>query len=199
MDYYPQAKKELEKQKTKHILVAIILAVILIAVIVGFIAFSDIPDFFLVILIIVFLVFYSVILFFLIEQINTMEVEVERIKVIEKYTTIDNPVLERIEVEKPVIKDIPIPVYIKEKRKIPRGKRYKYIASEEGKLFHYSTSRLSKLIRPKNVIHSDDPKFFIDKGYKPSKRTLRRWKKEEPKLYEKYGSKKKKNKKSKNK
>ncbi|MEA3329939.1 MAG: hypothetical protein U9Q06_04310 [Nanoarchaeota archaeon] len=199
MENYTHAKKELKGQKTKHIFLAVILAFLLLGVIIGFILLTEIPGFFLAILIIICLSFYSIILFFLIEQIRTIEIEVEKIKTIEKFTVIDNPIIERVEVTKPVVHNVPVPVYIQKTKKVPRGKRYKYIASKEGSIFHYATSRLSKLIRPKNKIQNDSPSFFIKKGYKPSARVLRRWKTEEKALYTKYGPKKKKKKNSKKK
>jgi c-di-AMP phosphodiesterase-like protein len=192
MENLSLAKQELKKQKLKHLIISLFLAVLLILLILGFILFTKIPNVFLVIIIIICLVFYSIVLFFLIEEINFREVEIEKIKTIEKFTTIDNPTIERIEVEKPVIQDMPVPVYILEKKKHTPGKRHKYIASNQGKIFHYSTSRLSKLIRPKNKIQNDDPQFFLKKGYKPSARVLKRWKSEEKDLYEKYNKKTKK-------
>ncbi len=197
MDRYQKAKEDLKDTKFKHFGIALILGILLILIALGFIVFSEIPQLFLVILIVIFLVFYSIVLFFLIEQIKVMEIEVEKIKTIEKYkyTTIDNPIIERVEVEKPILKDIKIPVYVKTKAKVPRGHRYKYLASEKGKIFHYASSRLARLIRPKNRIYHDSPSYFIKKGFKPSVRLLKRWKKEEKVLYKKYGPKKKKEKK----
>ena len=191
MGDYEKNKRELKKQKARHFNIGLVTGIILLLILFIFVFFTNIPALFLVILIIIFLVFYAVVLFFLIEQITILEHQTERIKTIEKYLTIDNPIIHRVEVEKPVIKHIPVPVYVEKKRKIPRGKRFKYFASKTGKIFHYRSSRLARLIRPKNRIQNDSPAWFIKKGYKPSARTLRRWKTEEKDLYRKYGKKKK--------
>jgi hypothetical protein len=137
---------------------------------------------------------YAVVLFFLLEPVLLREVRHKEIKHIEKpvikevirtiekpiYKIIEKPIVKTIEkpiyktiekiktVEKPVIKKVTkeVPVYIKPK--IPQGHRYKYVASTTTKIYHLSSSRLARLIRPKNRIYSDSTSDLEKKGFKPS-------------------------------
>lgn len=84
---------------------------------------------------------------------------------------------EEIIVPKIIRQEVKVPVYIKKKVERKPAKRYKYVASVKAKIYHPASSRLARLIRPKNRVYSDSIKELHKKGYKPSKKVLIKHKK----------------------
>lgn len=139
---------------------------------------------------------YAAILLFLTETKTTREIKttdvkyvgrpVEVIRTVDRpvhiIKTVDRPVEVIRTVEKPVVRIVekPVevirtrtrtinkPVYIQVPRKIPQGVRHKYVGSKEGGVYHNATSRLARLIRPKNRVYTDSFKRLEKMGLKPS-------------------------------
>jgi len=122
------------------------------------------------------IVIYAIILFFMLEPKILREIRQISFKTIEK----EVPVVEQ------VIHEIEKPIYIisekdqekdKEKEPIilerPKDKlnipKYSYVGSSSTKIYHKKSCRLSKSIKQKYRINSNNPLFFSRKGYKACK------------------------------
>ncbi|MBS3099866.1 hypothetical protein J4463_01470 [Candidatus Pacearchaeota archaeon] len=129
------------------------------------------------------ILFYTVLLFFLLEpeilrEVNTRETRTiekpifkEVIKEIEKPVVrfVDRPV-ERI-VEKPVIQEIEkeVPVYIEKLRDKLNIPKYDYLGSSQTKVYHKHLCRFGKLIKKKYKVSSNSEAFYKKAKYKPCK------------------------------
>ena len=115
------------------------------------------------------LIFYLILLVFLLQSTTT--------RYVHRTKFVENPVIKEIvrEVEKPVevIREVEKPVYIQVEpvTKPTKGKRYDFVASVETKVVHPASSRLARLIRPKNRLYGDDLEAFIKRGYKLAEKT----------------------------
>lgn len=123
----------------------------------------------------VLLLIYAISLYFLLEPKLLKEVTqpvvktekfVERVdRPVEIVKTIDRPVIERVEVEKPVY--LEKKVYIERKRKKLNIPKYKYVGSNLTKVYHLKTCRLAKSIKNKYKVHNNSPRFFKSRKYRP--------------------------------
>jgi len=59
--------------------------------------------------------------------------------------------------------------------------RKKYVGSTDTKIFHLTSARMSKMIKPKNRVYNNTKKYFTKLGFKPSKELLEHEKKERAK------------------
>jgi len=78
---------------------------------------------------------------------------------------VEKPVIRTVEKEVIKYRDRPV---VKVQKAIPRSKSFKYVGSTGSKMYHKTSSRLARLIRPKNQVHSNSEAFFIKKGYRAS-------------------------------
>ena len=114
---------------------------------------------------------------------NTVVRQVESERIIERpveivrevFVPVENKTIEYI--EKPIYKEVPIYVrepVINQRLKIPK---YEYIASSETQRYHLRNCRLSKLIKNKYKIHSNEENFFKKKHFKACKICIKKEKK----------------------
>jgi hypothetical protein len=84
-------------------------------------------------------------------------------------------------VEKPVVNEVvhyvDRPVKQPVKKKTVKPVSYSYVASTDSKMFHPTSSRLARLIRPKNRVYGNTYKQMQKKGYKPSQKAKEFFKK----------------------
>jgi hypothetical protein len=142
-----------------------------------------------IVFILIILGFYIIVLSFLFEYKLMKEILSTIIKTEEKpvYKEVRIPINQGVrvpviyEVEKPIIRDVirtvDRPVLIKERRKKLNIPKYEYLGSVETRTFHKRSCRLSKLIKRKYKLSSNDPQFFIKKRFVPCKVCIRRLKK----------------------
>jgi hypothetical protein len=129
----------------------------------------------------IFTTLYSLFGYFMIDNIVIRQVETEKIierpvEVIkEVFIPVENKTIEYI--EKPIIREVPVYVrqpVINQRLKIPK---YEFIASSETQRYHKRNCRLSKLIKNKYKIQSNEEDFFKKKHFKACKVCIKKEKK----------------------
>ena len=130
----------------------------------------------------IFIAFYSMFLFFLIEPQILREVQKREVRT----QTYEKPVIKEVvkevikEIEKPevreVIKRIESPekrrsktIYITKARKKIKFSKYDFFGSTETKTYHKNTCRLGKLIKSKYKETGNTKRHFLTRGYKACK------------------------------
>ena len=95
-------------------------------------------------------------------------------QIMERYIkTVEKEVIKEVPKEVNKIVRVPVIRYVERKKKRIESKRYKYVGSNKSKIYHLSTSRLARLIRPKNRVHNNSEAFFLKNKYKPSKHIVK--------------------------
>lgn len=122
-------------------------------------------------------IFYALLLILLI----SMSKKTSRVIRREVVKEVEKPVIKVV--EKPIVKVVEKPVIriVEKPRKMPKAKHYKYVGSTTSKIYHESHSRLARLIRPKNRIHSNSKAYFERLGFKPSEHIKTKLKKSKKK------------------
>lgn len=165
-----------------------------------FIAFFDLELIIAILIATISSIFYAAMLFFLLEPQLLREVSQGSVKTVEKKVPFEKPVVERVFIENPVVKEVPVekiikvpvekevvrrvfvpepvPYPVKVKRKMPKPVHYRYVGSKTSKTYHSTKSRLARLIKKKNRVYSNDRRFFQRLGYKPAVRIVRKDEKE---------------------
>ncbi len=176
--------------KTKQVLIAILVGIMVIMVIIIAILTIIILNVNLFVNILTFWLlttFYSLFAFFLVDS-PVMSINPEK--------TIEKPVYRNLihVVEKPVIQEIQIPIENKvievvekevpveriiyrtiEKKPIrPNIPKYEFIGSTQTKTYHKRTCKFSKMLKRKYKLHSNNKLFFKRKDYKACKSCLKK-------------------------
>ncbi|MEM0465815.1 MAG: hypothetical protein QXW97_03915 [Candidatus Pacearchaeota archaeon] len=169
------------------IIVGMLLFFISLIIIFGF----NLPINQIIIFILIILAFYIVVLSFLFEPKLIKEIINTFIRIEEKPTIskeFSNKSSDKVrtipiiyEVPKPVIKEViktvDRPVIINKNTKKLNIPKYDYIGSSETRTFHRRSCRLSKLIKRKYKLSSNNINFFLKKGFSPCKVCIRKTKK----------------------
>jgi hypothetical protein len=164
-----QSVRERKYYDRKNLSIAFILGVLIVIAIVEFIfVFKISPEKLSLISLGLFLVYFMLILIL---------VRKRTVRVVKRTEIIEKPLINEI------IREIESPS--DDSKATGKNVRFKYVASNEGSVYHLASSRLARLIRPKNRIYSDDSKEFEKKGYKPSAEVLKKMKEEKKKLSKK--------------
>jgi len=120
---------------------------------------------------IILILFYSIVLFFLLEPHILREIRHTFVQTVEK------PVIKEVirTVEKPVIRTVERPVekkvyiQVERKRKKLNIPKYLYFGSDDTRTYHNRNCRFRKLIKRKNQEHSNSESYFKKKKYSPCK------------------------------
>ncbi len=124
---------------------------------------------------VILILFYSIILFFLLEPHILREVMHTQIRTIEKpvikevIKTIEKPIIREVfrNLEKPIERKIYIPVTSPRKKlEIPK---YEFFGSDDTKIYHHRSCRFRKLIKRKNQETSYNEGYFKRRKYSPCK------------------------------
>ena len=110
---------------------------------------------------------YAIILFFLLEPSILRKVHTKEVQ------TIERPVEVIRTVERPVIRK----VFVEKQRKKLDIPRYEYRGSSQTKVYHKTSCRLSKSIKPKYKISKHSAEYFKRNKFKPCKMCLSKKKK----------------------
>ncbi|MBU2562454.1 MAG: hypothetical protein KKF68_02215 [Nanoarchaeota archaeon] len=128
---------------------------------------------------------YAIILFFLLEPSILRKVHTKEVQTIERpvevIRTVERPVIRTVEkpvevirtVERPVIRK----VFVEKQRKKLDIPRYEYRGSSQTKVYHKTSCRLSKSIKPKYKISKHSAEYFKRNKFKPCKMCLSKKKK----------------------
>ena len=108
---------------------------------------------------------YAAVLFFLLNPGILKQIEKTSVHTIEKPTFNEVPVERKIFIDRPVTKEVYIPIK-KAKLEIPK---YNFIGSTETKIYHKRNCRLGKLVKKKYKLSNNSENYFKKKGFKPCK------------------------------
>jgi hypothetical protein len=155
--------------------IAFLIGVIIVIAFISFIFLLSLDTFKSIILATILIIIYAIILFFLLEPEFFKEITKTTIK------TIKEPVVKEVIIEKPVVEQVmhetEKTIYVTNPKKSLNIPKYDYIASSETRTYHKKSCRLGKLIKKKYKLLSNDPNFFLNKGFKPCKVCIRHLKK----------------------
>ena len=121
--------------------------------------------------------FYSIVLFFLLEphilreithmQVRTIEKPVVSEVVKEVVRTVERPVIREVYRDRPIERKVYVPV-VQQRAKLNIPK-YKYFGSDDTLIYHQRNCRFRKLIKRKNQEVSNSEAYFRKKKYSPCK------------------------------
>lgn len=102
------------------------------------------------------------------------EVEKEFIREIEKpypvikeyFQTIDNPIIKVVEKPYPVIREIERKIFVREPRHHLNIPKYKFVGSDETKVYHLRSCRISKSIKKSHLVSNNSRGYFKNHKYK---------------------------------
>ena len=172
-----------------------------------FIAFFDLELIISILIATISSIFYAAMLFFLLEPALLKEVSHGSIRTVERRVPYEKPVVERVFIENPQVREIPVekiikvpvekevirrifvpepvPYKVETKRKMPTPVHYKYVGSKTTKTYQSTKSRLARLIKKKNRVYSNSRIELEKMGYKPAVKIIRKDEKETKKKIKK--------------
>lgn len=173
----------------QYFIFALIIGIIIVASIITILFLFELTMISAIAMVAIFIAFYSIFLFFLIEPQILREIQKQQIIT----QTYEKPVMKEVikevikEIEKPVIKEVIREIKMPTKQQppiiktlmveAPRKKlnipKYNFFGSTQTKTYHKSSCRLRKLIKRKYKESANTERFFLSRDYTPCKICLK--------------------------